>query len=773
MAQAYGLTWGTLDFISDTPTEEGFLVRAVADGTSFGNPDAQFEVVRSLLTAGSLAVLQGWDNREIPIRLQLSAPEGVAGRALAAAERVLMEHILAESKAPLVYVPSADGSPTTVFDVVAAKLERDYSTEFDLEETLREYRYYLLTLTCLPFIRPEDPVTVSALPLPPPVETHFTVDDGTSLTGWTAAADGFGTVTRTNLVTNPSFEGTQGGWTAGANTDYSWTNDPAGQFSGTGAANIIAASGSSPYIYSTTHIPVTAGAQYTVSAYVKDFDDASGFTANIQWWTSTAVISEVGSASVNPSDSSWQRVSHTATAPAGAVKARVVLRVTGFMALVDGVMFEQASSAGAYFDGDTATAGSTDYAWTGTRHASTSVAVSAPSPSTSSGAVVLSSTARSSASERTMKLIRSGSVSMASTPYLRVSAQVELSSGSAVPRFRLGTGTASLVTPIATAPSSIAGATDYYLATSDFDVFEAEAYLPSGSTTPTATLRIAHMERTDTIAGAGSTRRQQARIAEVVGSAPTQAAIRLYDPTPAALGGDILVHSSRNSAWQPPLRTRMVSSAAVTTDSAMVSGSRNTLTSAMVFRIPASLITEGTYALMGRLNVTVAGTLAWQARMVSSSGATTVGSSRVVTGSTALAVTTDYTISMLGSLVLPVLAAEADQMIELTLTGTANMTIDEAWLFGLDDGALTWLRDTDSLTWVELRSPELGAARPSVYGGTGALGNGAVCVDWKCEAFGAHRFDPGTMQVFTVTTSSLASQSELKFYPRYHSHAEN
>ncbi|SFM98432.1 hypothetical protein SAMN05421671_4541 [Pimelobacter simplex] len=98
------------------------------------------------------------------------------------------------------------------------------------------------------------------------------------------------------------------------------------------------------------------------------------------------------------------------------------------------------------------------------------------------------------------------------------------------------------------------------------------------------------------------------------------------------------------------------------------------------------------------------------------------------------------------------------------------MTLDESWLFAVHDGALTWITDSDSLTWIEIRSPELGAARPSVYGGTGAKGANSVCIDWKCKSFGAHRFEPGLMQIFTVASTSLVSQSELEFYPRYHSH---
>ncbi|MCG8152550.1 hypothetical protein GUY44_18840, partial [Pimelobacter simplex] len=76
-----------------------------------------------------------------------------------------------------------------------------------------------------------------------------------------------------------------------------------------------------------------------------------------------------------------------------------------------------------------------------------------------------------------------------------------------------------------------------------------------------------------------STNRQRSRAAIILGSAPTQAAIRLYDsttPTPGPLGNDILVYSTKNAALAPPLRPFLTSGGA-TVDTTMISGARNTL----------------------------------------------------------------------------------------------------------------------------------------------------------------------------------------------------
>lgn len=585
------ISWGALQFEGPDEPTTAYRIEAMADGTNFGNPKRIVEIVKSLLTDGSLAVLQGWDNREAPIRLRLSAPDGIAGPTLAAAERALMAEISADAKAPLIWVPPATDSATCVFDVVDANLDRDNSEGWDTEEVEREYRYYLLTLTCLPFARTEESVVVAALAPPPAEPTTVVIDTCDSTTGWTSY--GF-------RITTPA---------------------------------------------------VTTSSGYVQSA---------------------------------------------ATTTVGGGNVYLIIK-------------------------------------------------------------------------------RTGAISMGATPYLRVTTFEQNLPGTD------GTGGYCDVDPggltgmtlVAVRPSAVPGARDYYYeppSEMTSVMFGRSAAVGAGVSVVT---RIHEIARTDTIPPSG-TSRQQSRTAGVTGSAPTQAAIRLYDATPADLGDETLVYTTRNSNAEPALRPFCIASAAVSTDAAMVSGERNTLTSSMVFEIEAGQLTKGRYALLARMTVTTGADLTWSARMVNAAGSTTLGSSKTVTGTAALGVTSGYEILRLGSLMLPVLDVEDDQKVELTLTGTANMTVDEAWLFGLDDGVLTWIKDTgDYLQWIEIRSPELGASRPSVFGGFGDLGENSTCIDWMCESFGAHRFDPGVMQVFTVSTSSLVSQSELEFFPRYHSHVED
>lgn len=594
MPQDSGLRWADSlpPFMgpgSELP-DGGYAIEAIADGTNFGNPQAQIEIVKSLLTDGSLAVLEGWDNREAPIRLRLSAPSAIAGPALADAEKALMLAVTARIKAPLVYIPPAQDAVTCVFDVVAAKLERDVANEWDVEEVLREYRYYLLTLTCLPFARTQDTVVVPAIapdpdPEIPPVVT--VIHDCSTFADW-----------------SPGF--------------VNATDTSSGSTSG--------------YVYATGR--------------------------------------------------------------------------------------------------------------------------------------------KSPLGQSRLSLTLAQAVAMGTQPLLLIDVETR---GNAVYNTALKVtklGAVTEHTPIGSFASPIAGVRYVYELPDGFDDITAGASISSS----TGGLRIHNVQRADKLTSASTTTRQQSRAAFVAGSAPTQAAVRLFDETPAPLGADLLVHTSSNTSWAPNLRRWLVTAGAVPNADAVTGVSNHDAGGLeLVYRFPASLLTEGTYALMARMLVYTAEELSWSAKIVDADGTDTVGSSVVVSGSVipevspALGV---FTVSSLGAISLPVVAVEGDQMVQLTLTLTGNMTMDEAWLFGMDDGALTWLRDADSLTWLEIRSPELDATRPSVFGGVGAVGNDPSCVDWKCESFGSHRFEPGLIQIFTVTSTSLISQSELEFYPRYHSHVE-
>lgn len=349
-------------------------------------------------------------------------------------------------------------------------------------------------------------------------------------------------------------------------------------------------------------------------------------------------------------------------------------------------------------------------------------------------------------------------------PYYRVTATII--DGDAL-RFSAGNSTGGArPTLLFKTPSATAGATDYYLSipTNLTDLSMTFTRAASG----TITGRLYNIDSFDAVPSVGSAR-QQARVATIPGSAPTQAAIRIYDPTPGALGTDILGYTTPYSAIPPSLRP--FSTITGTTDAAMISGARNTLASPTVFRIPANQLVKGMHALIGRLNVTTAGTLTWASRIVDSSGNATVGSGLIDSGSVEVPVTSGYRFINLAAMLLPPVEVEGTQLVEITISGTANMTWDDFELFNITEGSLTWIRDADNLSWVEIRPAELGKL-PSVYGGTGVFGTNPVCIDYKTIGadYGAadqHYTEPGRLQLFVITSTSVSAQTNLWLYPRY------
>lgn len=119
--------------------------------------------------------------------------------------------------------------------------------------------------------------------------------------------------------------------------------------------------------------PVTAGSPYTLSGYVRS--SITGNTGVLIIWMDGAggTVTENASTGVSQAANTWGRRSITATAPAGAVSARLQayaptgLGVAGATIDATGMMFVQSSSLTNYADGNTPS-----WAWTGAANNSTS-----------------------------------------------------------------------------------------------------------------------------------------------------------------------------------------------------------------------------------------------------------------------------------------------------------------------------------------------------------------------------------------------------------------
>lgn len=783
MSQPHSLTWGDIRLAGDVVDPDAeFVIETTADGTVLGTAKALTEFVKSLQVDGSLAVMNGHDNAETVLQLRVSAPDGAtAGPAVAKAAAALAANASADPIPPLVWVSPLDGAATCVFDVEAADPVRNERGDWDLDEEMRECRYFTVTMSRHPFARPMEPVVVPALPPAPATPTTVDIDTCDVTTNWAASAYGYGPATRRNLVKNPSFEVNTSGWVIGAGTATSigrlTTQAKVGTASlwasfgsNTGSMTVRTSTG-------TAGIQVAAGSQYTVSASVRAQTTGRSGTLSVDYYGPSGTPMGSTTFAFTDNAAGWTTVGGVATVPAGAWYAAVGVTWTNpafnEVHLLDAVILEYGNVAGqTYFDGATTDTATLDYVWEGTTHASVSSAVPKVATLAATGGHVDATGSASTGYQgtRTISLTRAAVVNMSTSPYLRVSAAVTATGGTATgPTFKIGTGTAVPIEPVGFSPSAIAGYVDYFFATGNFDLLVVEAAADGGTNWPTTTVSVAHVARTNMVISTGTTR-QQSRTAKVLGSAPTQAAIRVYDTTPGALGNDIIVYSTKNAQIAPPLRPFLTSGGA-TVDTAMISGARNTLASPATFRIPATKLLDGMHGLVGRLNVTTAGTLGWSVRIVDSTGTATIGSGVTDSGSIEVPVTSGYRAINLAAMLLPPVEVEGTQLVEITITGTANMSWDEFWLFNLTEGSLSWVRDADSMTWIEVRPPELGRL-PSIYGGTGAFGTNPVCIDYKTIGadFGAadqHYADPGLIQVFTVTSTSLKAQAELWFYPRY------
>ena len=175
--------------------------------------------------------------------------------------------------------------------------------------------------------------------------------------------------TRTNLVTNPSFETNTTNWNIdGSVTATRVTTE---QYSGTTSLRLATINqGQGTF---GNFIAVSPSTNYTASTWVKG---ESGKSAFIQLVEYTSGGSENGRSTTSLTmNGTWQRLTVTRSLVATSTQARIIIRngTSGAHTFfVDAVQLQTGSTATTYFDGDTADAFTARNSWTGTPNASTS-----------------------------------------------------------------------------------------------------------------------------------------------------------------------------------------------------------------------------------------------------------------------------------------------------------------------------------------------------------------------------------------------------------------
>lgn len=281
---------------------------------------------------------------------------------------------------------------------------------------------------------------------------------------------------------------------------------------------------------------------------------------------------------------------------------------------------------------------------------------------------------------------------------------------------------------------------------------------------------VTDISKVDQLPFAGS-RRQRSFTAAIGGTARTSA--DLIVEAEAALGGDVLVYTEPVGGFPPPLRARLVSSSTVTADSAMVSGGRQTLTTPTVYEIPAGML-NGTYsivAMVSRTTGSAAETIGWAA----TTDSTLATSATNVSGSTSVTLTTTWQPVEIGVATLPTVAVDTTSTanVELTITGSATVRLDEVWLFRVtDDGSaeLSWFTSLDAgsvdPSKVEVRSASLDSPRPAWVAGIAGSDADNISVADRMMSPGKHQCPPGLLNIFVVTPNVTAQTVTVEAYER-------
>lgn len=353
-------------------------------------------------------------------------------------------------------------------------------------------------------------------------------------------------------------------------------------------------------------------------------------------------------------------------------------------------------------------------------------------------------------------------------------------------KWAMGTGDPVYITPVAYT----------YKASSGF--FDALFYLPSGLTGNRLRIAMSYtgphpanvhhsalaINGIDWVGDAPftSTTRQMSRTLPVYGAARTEGelevrALAVDGVTPEQLGPHTLVYTRAAGAGvQPPLRTWRTAGMTTTADAALVSGAREALAAVtLTYVVPADLVKPGTYQIVARARCSNTNA---QTLTVTASTATT-DASLLPTNTASISRTLNFTAAStwqfvsIGEMTLPTVEA-GHTAANLTLTiqsATANVVdLDEAWIFNTDDGQLTLVDTSGSgVSMLRIAGATLDRPQPSVWVGTAdgtAVVNAGVRVLWR----GSHQFNPGDVEVFTVTTTTARARAALRYYPRAHTH---
>ncbi len=362
-----------------------------------------------------------------------------------------------------------------------------------------------------------------------------------------------------------------------------------------------------------------------------------------------------------------------------------------------------------------------------------------------------------------MSLARTGlSQSMAASPYLRV----QWSRYAPEPGI---TYSDPVFEVNGTAKSPVAQSNDYvWLDCTGMTINSVKvSHTVTKSTTATIAVRLSVLDlsRSTAPSNVGLTGRALFRTLPVAGVCRTPGTIGLAN---AASGlGTTYVHSMPTipGLIQPSLRPFLTSGNTQTADSSTVSGNTSDLGTLHTFDLPASGLIPGCHLLVMRFKTLSVGdmTISWAVR------ARQNGSNlpEAVVGTTTVTMATNtWTYVILGAVELPVRELGANGLIRIELQQPNASTLDDAWVFNLDDGHLTIIEaGSNKNLWIQSPDPQDPVFR--YFLGPDSDKANSYAAGSELSSRGDHELVPPAVNFYTITTGATASALSLTHFDRY------
>lgn len=172
------LDLGDLDLVNADGGYDSFAFFAQGEGVDFGEPQPIDVTLASLMADGAPTETARYENREVTFRVDIEASDALG---LAAGEAALLGQI--GVRTTLTWTPPDGYGPPTVFRVETSRARFLFN---DLDEVRSvKKRVFQVTLTCLPFARSAEVVTVGAEFV---ADAVTIADDCESTSGWSATA---------------------------------------------------------------------------------------------------------------------------------------------------------------------------------------------------------------------------------------------------------------------------------------------------------------------------------------------------------------------------------------------------------------------------------------------------------------------------------------------------------------------------------------------------------------------------------------------------------